>query len=245
MLLPLIALAAAEEGESLAQGFASRFFLDFLQIFEGAFLYCFGNGLSITPQAKKRGYADESGERSCEHFLVAKNQDAIGVFGREIMSAGDVLFPRRELFNEWGESKLFEASGENIFSSCVIVIGDQRVAPVAINIDELWVELITRVMRFDKPAAFARVQRIGGLVDAGNVVLDVAESDLLIRSYQIGHKKTEPRIARPRIGDNKHIITTNSDPGQRSLLQTFWRTNLHSFGLILAKNAAGAIHDLR
>jgi hypothetical protein len=50
-----------------------------------------------------------------------------------------VFFPRCELFNERGENEVFECSRENVLSGGIVVVGNQRVAAIAINIDELWV----------------------------------------------------------------------------------------------------------
>src|SRR5260370_28924091 len=108
-------------------------------MFEGAFPCCFSNSSRVTRQTQKRGYVGESGERTYQHFFVAKDQNAIWIFGGKLPSAFNVLSPRRKLFDERGENEVFECSRENVLSSGIVVVGNQRVASIAINIDELWV----------------------------------------------------------------------------------------------------------
>ena len=67
-----------------------------------------------------------------------------------------------------------------------MVVGNEGIPTVAIDVNELRVKLIARMMGFDVSASPSIFQNAGAFVDVWNIVVDVAEGDLLSGRQQIG-----------------------------------------------------------
>ena len=79
-----------------------------------------------------------------------------------------------------------ERAGELLFAAGIMVVGDQGIPTVAIDVNELRVKLVARMMGFDVSASPSIFQTAGAFVDVWNIVVDVAERDLTSWRQQIG-----------------------------------------------------------